>query len=367
MKTNNMSKSAATKLARKNALMAKAAENAANVSKESIKTEAIDSSNNEDNSITSELAIAFAKALATIIALYPASTNKTKRTDFRSVLNLLLKLNVDIESPKDISQKAEKILNSIGFTTNFSSSIDKTLISKNDIPKLVNYLFEGYQKEHSNFCAIDSAILINCPDELEALSKEIWNPVLRYIVCQTLTSLDKESAEVLLSNDPESIANILKKIKCADQTRAILTRIAPYMGKIFLKLLDAKEAQEKLLTKDDKEVFTENIHVPAVNLPFSNLNPNGFPEEDSVTDSSSVEKCEEKKITVKPEKETTVEEDIMDSKRKHNFFILSQAIQVLTEYGTTLKELEKIGFSITNLLNNEKAMDTLKLVVSALQ
>ena len=360
MKANNMSKSKANKLARKNALIAKAASNA---SKDSpVEEKNVTTFVKEDDSISSELNSAFKTALNKILDLYPASANKkAQRSDFSSVLSILLKLNIDIESPKAVNETAEKVLNSLGFTT-IPNSDEQTFITKLEIPQLVLFIFDGYQKEHPSFCAIDNSIITNCSEELDAISQKVWHPVLKYLVCQTAGNLTETNAKLLISNDPENISIVLKTVKCAEQTKIILAELSPYIGKIYLKL-EAAKTKAACELKEEKDL--ENIR--AVNCPFSGLNPADFPEfsenEKANDELTTVTETEDKKMH---ENHATSKEEIV-SKQKHNLYILNQAVYVLDTYGSILRELETIGFSITDLLNDKKSMDTLKCVITALQ
>ena len=56
-------------------------------------------------------------ALAYLLSNYPA-IETTRKSDFKDVFNMLLKLNVDLTSKKDISAETERILNTLGFTNN---------------------------------------------------------------------------------------------------------------------------------------------------------------------------------------------------------------------------------------------------------
>lgn len=360
MKNNNMSKSKANKLARKNALIAKAESNASKVSL--VEETNVSTFVKEDDSITSELNSAFKEALNKILVLYPASANKkAQRSDFSSVLSILLKLNIDIESPKAVSETAEKVLNSLNFTT-IPNSNKQTFITKLEIPQLVLFIFNGYQKEHPSFCEIDNSIITYCNEELDAISQKVWHPVLKYLVCQTAKTLTEANAKLLISNDPENISTVLKTVKCAEQTKTILAELSAYIGKIYLKLEDAK-------TKTAYELKEENDmeNIKAVNYPFSGLNPADFPEfseNEKINDElTPITETEDKKMS---ENHATNKEEIV-SKQKHNLSILNQAVYVLDTYGSILRELEAIGFSVTDLLNDKKSMDTLKCVITALQ
>lgn len=140
--TKKASKSATTKKAFQDALKKKAAEKAA--SSNVLKPDApVEVTSPEVEASPKHNEEAFKKALELLLCTYPAD-GRNKRSDFSAVLSLLLKLNVDTASTKEISVETEKALNILGFT---SSKMDgKVSILKEEISDLVVYLFNGYQK-----------------------------------------------------------------------------------------------------------------------------------------------------------------------------------------------------------------------------
>ena len=85
-------------------------------------TPAVDSVNTDNISTTTDTAPvrkvndkALQDALAYLLSNYPA-IETTRKSDFKDVFNMLLKLNVDLSSKKDISAETERILNILGFT-----------------------------------------------------------------------------------------------------------------------------------------------------------------------------------------------------------------------------------------------------------
>lgn len=374
-----------TKKAFQSALMQKAAAKAA--SSNTIKTDAsIEVVSVDVGESSKHNEEAFKKALELLLCTYPAD-GRNKRSDFSAVLSLLLKLNVDIKSTKEISAEAEKVLNFLGLSA--SNSTNKEKLHKDEIPELVMYLFNGYQKEHPLFCAIDADILHNCPNELDAISKKIWHPIIRYLVCQIASYMSENEAKSLLSGKSEEVTNVLKSIKCAEQTRSVLASIAPEMGKLVLTLKASTPIQEV---------------VHSGNCPFAGLNPNDFtsyeeeqPEkvtvidevypEDRVSSPQFVveeENVEEEEV---PEVETTPEPSSVapdiTSKQNNSIAILFHTIKVLKEYGDQLRSLEAegfviedaqalveanaLGFSFNELLHNEKMVETLSSIVNSLK
>lgn len=205
--TKKASKSATTKKAFQDALKKKAAEKAAssNVLKPNAPVEVTSPEVEASPKHNKE---AFKKALELLLCTYPAD-GRNKRSDFSAVLSLLLKLNVDTASTKEISVETEKALNILGFT---SSKMDgKVSIPKEEISDLVVYLFNGYQKMHPMFCAINADILHNCPTELENISKKLWHPVIKYLACQNASTMTEEDAKHLTSGNSAEIADVLKK------------------------------------------------------------------------------------------------------------------------------------------------------------
>ena len=256
--TKKASKSATTKKAFQDALKKKAAEKAA--SSNVLKPDApVEVTSPEVEASPKHNEEAFKKALELLLCTYPAD-GRNKRSDFSAVLSLLLKLNVDTASTKEISVETEKALNILGFT---SSKMDgKVSIPKEEISDLVVYLFNGYQKMHPMFCAINADILHNCPTELENISKKLWHPVIKYLACQNASSMTEEDAKHLTSGNSAEIADVLKNVKCAEQTRSALASIASELGKLVLKLKASTPVQEV---------------VHSGNCPFAGLNPNDFP------------------------------------------------------------------------------------------
>ena len=134
--TKKASKSATTKKAFQDALKKKAAEKAA--SSNVLKPDApVEVTSPEVEASPKHNEEAFKKALELLLCTYPAD-GRNKRSDFSAVLSLLLKLNVDTASTKEISVETEKALNILGFT---SSKMDgKVSILKEEISDLVVYL-----------------------------------------------------------------------------------------------------------------------------------------------------------------------------------------------------------------------------------
>ena len=346
--TKKASKSATTKKAFQDALKKKAAEKAA--SSNVLKPDApVEITSPEVEASPKHNEEAFKKALELLLCTYPAD-GKNKRSDFSAVLSLLLKLNVDTASTKEISVETEKALNILGFT---SSKMDgKVSILKEEISDLVVYLFNGYQKMHPMFCAINADILHNCPTELESISKKLWHPVIKYLACQNASSMTEEDAKHLTSGNSAEIADVLKNVKCAEQTRSALASIASELGKLVLKLKASTPVQEV---------------VHSGNCPFAGLNPNDFPSyeeeqpekvtvidevypEDRVSSPQFVVEEENVKEEEVPEVETTPEPSSVapdiTSKQNSNIAILFHTIKVLKEYGDQLRYLEAEGFVI---------------------
>lgn len=383
--TKNNTKSATNKKAFKNALMKKAATKVASCSTTSENNAAIEAAPSEVVASPKTNAESFKKALDLLLSAHPAD-GRNKRADFSAALSLLLKMNVDTKSAKEISSETEKSLNILGFTA--TKAEGKESICKDEIPELVMYLFNGYQKEHPQFCAIDADILHNCPNELDNISKKIWHPIVRYIACQTASYMTEEDAEHLLSGKPAEISDVLKNVKCADQTRAVLVTIAPELGKL-IRTLKASSP------------IPEVIH--SGNCPFSGLNPNDFPKYEEQPSPAETETCEEvssssnssseepttEEITVEkestPEANTSEEEDSTNiaSKQENNVAALTHTVEVLNKYGDMLRaleakgftvedakslvEAESIGFSIKEMLHNHKMVETLSSIVNALK
>lgn len=383
--TKKASKSATTKKAFQDALKKKAAEKAA--SSNALKIDApVEVASPEVEASPKHNEEAFKKALELLLCTYPAD-GRNKRSDFSAVLSLLLKLNVDTASTKEISVETEKALNILGFT---SSKMDgKESILKEEISDLVVYLFNGYQKMHPTFCAINADILHNCPTELENISKKLWHPVIKYLACQNASSMTEEDAKHLTSGNSAEIADVLKNVKCAEQTRSVLASIAFELGKLVLTLKASTPVQEV---------------VHSGNCPFAGLNPNDFPSyeeeqpekvtvidevypEDRVSSPQFVveeENVEEEEV---PEVETTPEPSSVapdiTSKQNSSIATLFHTIKVLKEYGDQLRSLEAegfviedaqalveanaLGFSFNELLHNEKMVETLSSIVNSLK
>lgn len=114
---NSKKNAATTKKDYQAALMKKAA-------KKANATPAVDSENTDNISTTTDTAPvrklngkALHDALAYLLSNYPA-IETTRKSDFKDVFNMLLKLNVDLSSKKDIATESERILNIFGFTNN---------------------------------------------------------------------------------------------------------------------------------------------------------------------------------------------------------------------------------------------------------
>lgn len=113
---NSKKNAATTKKDYQAALMKKATAKKANA------TSVVDSVNTDNISITADTAPvrklngkALHDALAYLLSNYPA-IETTRKSDFKDVFNMLLKLNVDLSSKKDIAAETERILNILGFT-----------------------------------------------------------------------------------------------------------------------------------------------------------------------------------------------------------------------------------------------------------
>lgn len=358
--TKKASKSATTKKAFQDALKKKAAEKAA--SSNVLKPDApVEVTSPEVEASPKHNEEAFKKALELLLCTYPAD-GRNKRSDFSAVLSLLLKLNVDTASTKEISVETEKALNILGFT---SSKMDgKVSILKEEISDLVVYLFNGYQKMHPMFCAINADILHNCPTELENISKKLWHPVIKYLACQNASSMTEEDAKHLTSGNSAEIADVLKNVKCAEQTRSALASIASELGKLVLKLKASTPVQEV---------------VHSGNCPFAGLNRVSSPQ--FVVEEENVEEEEVPEVETTPEP-SSVAPDIT-SKQNSNIAILFHTITVLKEYGDQLRSLEAegfviedaqalveanaLGFSFNELLHNEKMVETLSSIVNSLK
>lgn len=371
-----INKSAETKKAFQSALMQKAAAKAVSCATTSEKIEVNSTTSSEVEKSPKLNDESFKKALDLLLSDHPAD-GRNKRADFSAVLSTLLKLNVDTKSAKEISLETEKSLNVLGFTANKAEG--KMSISKDEIPELVWYLFDGYQKRHPSFCGIDADILHNCPNELDAIAKKVWHPIIRYIACQTASFMTEEDAKHLLSSKSDEINNVLKNVKCADQTRAVLVSIAPELGKLIQTLKNSTPKAEVISN---------------VNCPFAGLNPNDFPatEEEQQNKLSSIneaepikeEKVEKNEKTVAETTSTTTSFDSdITSKQDSSITTLAHTIKILRTYGDLLHSLEAegftvedaqalveanaLGFSFNELLHNEKMVETLSSIVNALK
>lgn len=167
-------------------------------------TPAVDSVNTDNISTTTDTAPvrkvngkALQDALAYLLSNYPA-IETTRKSDFKDVFNMLLKLNVDLTSKKDISAETERILNTLGFTNN-KHNVTKEFIFKYDIPQLVTFMFNGYQEKHPDFCKIEPSVLLKCSNELNAISQKFWHPIVMYIACINASRMDSNNASKLLA------------------------------------------------------------------------------------------------------------------------------------------------------------------------
>ena len=394
MKKNN-NKSVETKKAYQNALMRKAEANAVSRSIVSENDAIVESTSSEAPASTRPSEEACKKALALLLSAYPAE-GRNRRTDFSALLSLFLRLNVDITSSKEVSPETERALNILGFTAKEADG--KEPICKTEIPTLVVYLFNGYQEEHPMFCAINADITKNCHKELETISKKLWHPALKYLACQTAVNMLEEDAAHLLSGNSDEISEVLKNVKCAEQTRLTLASIANELGKLVI-------AQKSI------------VNIPKVisgNRSFTVLNSAGFPSyeedekpaeaktkdfaavfpEDKVSSKEAIieEKHDEQNMVQQeveniPEAKTTQElsssKHDLSSKQDYNVDVLSRAVKALKVYGDALRELEDdgftiedaealvqaeaIGFSFHELLRNEKMVETLSSIVNFLK
>ena len=202
---NSKKNAATTKKDYQAALMKKAA-------KKANATSVVDSVNTDNISITADTAPmrkvngkALQYALAYLLSNYPA-IETTRKSDFKDVFNMLLKLNVDLTAKKDISAETERILNILGFTNN-KHNVTKEFICKYDIPQLVTFMFNGYQEKHPDFCKIEPSVLLKCKNELDAISQKYWHPIVMYIVCTNASRMDSHNASKLLSGNEEGAFN----------------------------------------------------------------------------------------------------------------------------------------------------------------
>ena len=344
--TKKASKSATTKKAFQDALKKKAAEKAA--SSNVLKPDApVEVTSPEVEASPKHNEEAFKKALELLLCTYPAD-GRNKRSDFSAVLSLLLKLNVDTASTKEISVETEKALNILGFT---SSKMDgKVSILKEEISDLVVYLFNGYQKMHPMFCAINADILHNCPTELENISKKLWHPVIKYLACQNASSMTEEDAKHLTSGNSAEIADVLKNVKCAE--------LNPNDFPSY------EEEQPEKVTVIDEVYPEDRVSSPQFVVEEENVEEEEVPEVETTPEPSSVA----------PD---------ITSKQNNSIAILFHTIKVLKEYGDQLRSLEAegfviedaqalveanaLGFSFNELLHNEKMVETLSSIVNSLK
>lgn len=240
---NSKKNAATTKKDYQAALMKKATAKKANA------TSVVDSVNTDNISITADTAPvrklngkALHDALAYLLSNYPA-IETTRKSDFKDVFNMLLKLNVDLSSKKDIAAETERILNILGFTNNRYNEA-KEFISKYDIPQLVTFMFNGYQEKHPDFCKIEASVLLKCKDELDAISQKYWHPIVMYIVCTNASRIDSHNASKLLSGNKAEIESVFDNFKCSTYTRNFLIDLAPELGHMLQQLNDSTFNQE---------------------------------------------------------------------------------------------------------------------------
>lgn len=226
---NSKKNAATTKKDYQTALMKKA------TAKKTNATPAVNSESTDNISTTTDTAPvrklngkALQDALAYLLSNYPA-IETTRKSDFKDVFNMLLKLNVDLSSKKDIAAEAERILNILGFTNN-KHNVTKEFISKYDIPQLVTFMFNGYQEKHPDFCKIEQSVLLKCKKELDAISQKYWHPIVMYIVCTNASRIDFNNASKLLSGNEEEIKSVFANFKCSTYTRSFLIDLAPELG-----------------------------------------------------------------------------------------------------------------------------------------
>lgn len=393
---NSKKNAATTKKDYQAALMKKAA-------KKANTTPAVDSENTDNISTTTDTAPvrklngkALQDALAYLLSNYPA-IETTRKSDFKDVFNMLLKLNVEMSSKKDISAETERILNILGFTNN-KHNITKEFISKYDIPQLVTFMFNGYQEKHPDFCKIEQSVLLKCKKELDAISQKYWHPIVMYIVCTNASRIDFNNASKLLSGNEEEIKSVFANFKCSTYTRSFLIDLAPELGHMLQHLNDSVSNHEN------------NDKPNGGYTPFAGLNPADFPEyidgKQTVDDSSNdiqdkealegepADKAISKPVTQKQQSsvEVTPFEQIVtpkvgiqnsaSSRQDKSVQTLNRAINAIKQYGELLRQLdqrgfsvddaksfietEKIGFSIHEMLTNKETFDSIADVVTAL-
>lgn len=393
---NSKKNAATTKKDYQAALMKKAA-------KKANATPAVDSENTDNISTTTDTAPvrklngkALHDALAYLLSNYPA-IETTRKSDFKDVFNMLLKLNVDLSSKKDIATESERILNIFGFTNNRYNEA-KEFISKYDIPQLVTFMFNGYQEKHPDFCKIEQSVLLKCKKELDAISQKYWHPIVMYIVCTNASRIDFNNASKLLSGNEEEIKGVFANFKCSTYTRSFLIDLAPELGHMLQQLNDSTFNQE------------DNDKPNGGYTPFAGLNPADFPEyidgKQTVDDSSNdvqdkeaiegepadktisepVMQKQQPSVEVKPfEQIVTPKVGIQNSassRQDKSVQSLNRAINAIKQYGDLLRQLdqsgfsiddvksfvetEKIGFSIHEMLTNKETFDSIADVVTAL-
>lgn len=392
---NSKKNAATTKKDYQAALMKKAA-------KKANATSVVDSVDTDNISTTTDTAPvrkvngkAIQDALAYLLSNYPAIGN-TRKSDFKDVFNMLLKLNVDLTSKKDISAETERVLNIFGFTNN-KHNVTKEFISKYDIPHLVTFMFNGYQEKHPDFCKIESSVLLKCSNELNAISQKFWHPIVMYIACINASRMDSNNASKLLSGNEADIKSVFDNIKCSTYTRSFLIDLAPELGHMLQQLNDSTFNQE------------DNDKPNGGYTPFAGLNPADFPEyidgkqtaDNSSNDIQAKETLEgepvkaiSKPVTQKqqPSVEVTPFEQIVtpkvgiqnsaSSRQDKSVQTLNRAINAIKQYGELLRQLdqrgfsvddaksfvetEKIGFSIHAMLTNKETFDSIADVVTAL-
>lgn len=365
-------------------------------------TPAVDSVNTDNISTTTDTAPvrkvngkALQYALAYLLSNYPA-IETTRKSDFKDVFNMLLKLNVDLTSKKDISAETERVLNIFGFTNN-KHNVTKEFISKYDIPQLVTFMFNGYQEKHPDFCKIEPSVLLKCKDELDAISQKFWHPIVMYIACINASRMDSNNASKLLSGNEADIKSVFDNIKCSTYTRSFLIDLAPELGHMLQQLNDSTFNQE------------DNDKPNGGYTPFAGLNPADFPEyidgkqtvDDSSNDIQDKEALEGEPVKAiskpvmqkqQPSVEVTPFEQIVTpkvgiqnsaaSRQDKSVQTLNRAINAIKQYGDLLRQLdqrgfsiddaksfvetEKIGFSIHTMLTNKETFDSIADVVTAL-
>lgn len=395
------------KKSKKNVATTKKAYHAALIKKATAKkanaTPVIDSVNTDDISTTTDTAPlrkvngkALQDALAYLLSNYPA-IEATRKSDFKDVFKMLLKLNVDLASKKDIASETERVLNILGFTNN-KHNVTKEFIYKYDIPQLVTFMFNGYQEKHPDFCEIEPSVLLKCSNELDAISQKFWHPIVMYIACINASRMDPSNASKLLSGNKAEIESVFNNFKCSTYTRSLLIDLAPELGHMLQRLNDSDSNQEN----DGKP--------NGGYTPFTGLNPADFPahidgeqtaddSSNNIQDKKPVEgKPDEEAITkpVMQEQQPTVEatpfEQIVTpkvgiqnsaaSRQDKSVQTLNRAINAIKQYGDLLRQLdqrgfsiddaksfvetEKIGFSIHKMLTNKETFDSIADVVTAL-